>query len=116
MKFIVRLLVTAVVAYGLSMILEPHIVIDSYSTALIFVIVLGILNAIIKPILILLTLPITILTLGIFLLIINVLMVILADKFVSGIKIDGFLWAFIFGLLLSIVSSITHKLKRKWTL
>lgn len=105
MKFIVRLLVTAAVAYGLSMILKPHIVIDSYSTALIFVLVLGLLNAIIKPLLIILTLPITIITLGIFLLIINVLMVILAGKFVTGIHIDGFLWAFIFGILLSFLSS-----------
>lgn len=113
MKFIVRLLVTAVIAYGLSMILKPHIVIDSYSTALVFVIVLGLLNAIIKPILILLTLPVTILTLGIFLLIINVLMVILADKFVSGIHIQGFFWAFIFGILLSFVSSAISKLQNK---
>lgn len=105
MKFIVRLLVTAAVAYGLSMILKPHILINSYGTALIFVLVLGILNAIVRPLLILLTLPITILTLGIFLLIINVLMVILAGKFVSGIHIDGFLWAFIFGILLSFLSS-----------
>ncbi len=105
MKFIIRLLVTAVVAYGLSMILKPHIVIDSYSTAIIFVLVLGILNAIIRPLLVLLTLPITILTLGIFLLVINVFMVMLADKFVSGIHIDGFLWAFIFGILLSFLSS-----------
>lgn len=105
MKFIVRLLVTAAVAYGLSMILKPHIMIDSYWTSLIFVLVLGILNAIIRPILIILTLPITILTLGIFLLIINVVMVILAGKFVSGIHIDGFLWAFIFGILLSFLSS-----------
>lgn len=112
MKFIVRLLVTAVVAYGLSIILKPHIVIDSFSTALIFVIVLGILNAIIKPVLILLTLPITILTLGIFLLIINVLMVILADKFVSGIHIHGFLWAFIFGILLSFISSAISGLQK----
>ncbi|HUZ60152.1 MAG TPA: phage holin family protein [Hanamia sp.] len=105
MKFIVRLLVTAAVAYGLSMILKPHILIDSYSTALVFVLILGILNAIIRPILIIFTLPITILTLGIFLLIINVLMVILAGKFVSGIHIDSFLWAFIFGILLSFLSS-----------
>ena len=105
MKFIVRLLVTAAVAYGLSMILKPHILIDSYGTALIFVLILGILNAIVRPLLIILTLPITILTLGIFLLIINVLMVILAGNFVSGIHIDGFLWAFIFGILLSFVSS-----------
>lgn len=105
MKFIVRLLVTAAVAYGLSMMLNPHIVIDSYITALIFVLVLGLLNAIVRPILVILTLPITVVTLGIFLLVINVLMVILADKFVDGIHIDGFLWAFIFGILLSFLSS-----------
>jgi putative membrane protein len=58
-------------------------------------------------------LPITILTLGIFLLIINVLMVILADKFVSGIHIDGFLWAFIFGILLSFISSAISGLQKK---
>jgi putative membrane protein len=109
MKFIIRLIITAAVAYGLSMILQPHITINSFSTALIFVLVLGILNAIVKPILIVLTLPITILTLGIFLLVINVLMVILADKFISGIHIDGFLWAFIFGILLSLLSSALNK-------
>lgn len=105
MRFMIKLLITAVVAYGLSMILKPHIVIDSYGTAVIFVLVLGILNAIIKPLLIILTLPITIITLGLFLLVINVLMVLLAGKFVPGIHIDGFLWAFIFGILLSFISS-----------
>ena len=105
MRFIIRLFITAVVAYGLSMILKPHIEIDSYGTAVIFVLVLGILNAIIKPLLIILTLPITIITLGLFLLVINVLMVLLAGKFVPGIHIDGFLWAFIFGILLSFISS-----------
>ncbi len=113
MKFIVRLLVTAVIAYGLSMLLKPHIFIDSFSTALIFIIVLAILNAIIKPVLIVLTLPITILTLGIFLLIINVFMIILADKFVSGIHIDGFWWALIFGALLSFASSAISNLQKK---
>lgn len=112
MKFIIRLLVTAAVAYGLSMMLKPHIVIDSYGTSLIFVLVLGILNAIIRPLLIILTLPITVVTLGIFLLVINVLMVILAGKFVSGIHIDGFLWAFIFGILLSFLSSTLTSLLR----
>lgn len=112
MKFIIRLLVTAAVAYGLSMMLKPHIMIDSYSTSLIFVLVLGILNAIIRPLLIILTLPITVVTLGIFLLVINVLMVILAGKFVSGIHIDGFLWAFIFGILLSFLSSTLTSLLR----
>lgn len=113
MRFIIRLLVTAAVAYGLSMILSPHVEIKSFSTALIFVLVLGILNAIVKPILVILTLPITILTLGIFLLILNVLMVILAGKFVNGIHIDGFLWAFVFGLLLSFISSALLRLDGK---
>ncbi|MEP6628578.1 MAG: phage holin family protein [Ginsengibacter sp.] len=113
MRFIIRLLITAAVAYGLSMILTPHVRIDSYSTALIFVLVLGLLNALVKPILIILTLPITIITLGIFLLVINVLMILLASKFVSGIHIQGFLWAFIFGLLLSFLSSLLNNLEKK---
>lgn len=113
MKFLIRLLITAAVAYGLSMILSPHVRINSFVTALIFVLVLAILNAIVKPILIILTLPITVLTLGIFLLVINVIMILLADKFVSGIHIEGFLWAFIFGLLLSIISSALVNFEKK---
>ncbi len=105
MKFIIRLLITAAVAYGLSIILTPHIKIDNYFTALCFAFVLAFLNAIVKPILVILTLPITILTLGIFLLVINVLMILLAGKLVYGIHIEGFLWALVFGLLLSIISS-----------
>ena len=113
MKFIIRLLITAAVAYGLSLILTPHVRIDSYVTALLFSLVLAFLNAIVKPILVLFTLPITILTLGIFLLVINVLMVLLADKMVSGIHIQDFLWAFIFGLLLSILSSAFSSIEKK---
>ena len=113
MKFIIRLLITAAVAYGLSLILTPHVQIDSYLTALIFSLVLAFLNAIVKPILVILTLPITVLTLGIFLLVINVLMILLASKLVSGIHIQGFLWAFIFGLLLSILSSAFGNIEKK---
>lgn len=113
MQFIIRLLITAAIAYGLSMILKPHIQIDSYATALIFSLVLAFLNAILKPILIILTLPITIFTLGIFLLVINVLIILLADKMVDGIHIDGFLWAFIFGILLSVISSALSRFEKK---
>jgi len=113
MNFIIRILISALVAYLLSMIMKPHIVIDSYLTALIFVIVLGILNAIVKPVLVILTLPITIITLGIFLLIINVCMVLLAGRFVAGIHIDSFWWAFIFGILLSFITSAITRPQRK---
>ncbi len=113
MQFLIRLLITAVVAYGLSMILKPHIIIESFSTAFIFALVLAFLNAIVKPILIVLTLPVTILTLGIFLIIINVLMILLASRMVNGIHIDGFLWAFIFGALLSVLSSLLSRLEKR---
>lgn len=113
MRFILRLLITAAVAYGLSLILTPHIRIDSFVTAIIFSLVLAFLNAIVKPILIILTLPITIITLGIFLLVINVLMILLAGKLVPGIHIAGFLWAFIFGILLSLISSSLANFEKK---
>ena len=109
MRFIINLLLTAVAVYILSKLLEPHVVINSFSTAIIFALVLALLNAIVKPLIIILTLPITIITLGLFLLVINVLIILLADHFVSGINIDGFFWAFIFGLLLSIISSVFQK-------
>ncbi len=116
MRWIINLLITAVVVFVLSKLLEPHVSINSFTTAIIFALVLALLNAIVKPLLIILTLPLTIITLGLFLLVINVLIILLADKFVSGIKIDGFLWAFLFGLLLSIVSAILHRLQKRWTL
>ncbi|MEO7121078.1 MAG: phage holin family protein [Ginsengibacter sp.] len=113
MRFIIRLLITAAVAYGLSMLLSPHIIIESYVTAIIFSLILAFLNAILKPVLILLTLPITILILGIFLLVLNVLMVMLAGKLVSGIHIAGFWWAFIFAILLSLISSVLNNLEKR---
>ncbi len=110
MKFLIQLLITAAVTYGLAMLLDPHVQLSSFGTALVFALVLAFLNAIIKPLLIILTLPITILTLGLFLLVINVIIILLADKFVSGIKIDGFLWALLFGFLLTIITAALIKL------
>ncbi|HRP31209.1 MAG TPA: phage holin family protein [Agriterribacter sp.] len=105
MNFIIRLLVTAAVAYGLAYLLKG-IHIDSYWTALVFALVLAIVNVIIRPLLIILTIPLTILTLGLFLFVINALMILLASKMVDGIAVDGFWWALLFGLLLSLASSL----------
>ena len=116
MRFLINLLITAVAVYIISKFLHPHVVINSFTTAIIFALVLAFLNAIVKPLIIILTLPVTIITLGLFLLVINVLIILLADHFVSGINIDGFLWAFVFGLLLSILSTILNKLEKRWTL
>jgi putative membrane protein len=112
MNFIVRILVTAAVAFGLSYILKG-VHIDTFWTAVVLAIVLAILNAIIKPILIILTFPITILTLGLFLFVINAAMIILAGKFVNGFTVDGFWWALLFSLLLSILTSLLYNENKK---
>ncbi len=83
-----------------------HIV--DFKTAVIFALVLALLNTFIKPLLILFTLPITIFTLGLFLFVINAIIIIIADKFIDGIKVDGFLWALVFSVVLSIISSAAN--------
>ena len=109
MKVIIKLLITAVVAYFLPKILSGVQVAD-FTSAIIFAIVLGLLNLIVRPILSLLSLPITILTLGLFSLVINALIVLLADKFTEGINVDGFWWALIFSVALSVITSILEKI------
>ncbi|WP_047419045.1 phage holin family protein [Cellulophaga sp. Hel_I_12] len=107
MKLILRILLTAISVVILSKIL-PHVSVDSYYTAIIVAIVLGLLNFIVKPILTILTLPITILTLGLFLLIINALMILLADRLIDGFMVDGLWWALLFSLCLSFLQSIFY--------
>jgi putative membrane protein len=112
MNIIIRILVVAAIAYGLANLI-PGVHINTYGTAVIVAIVLSLLDFFIKPILIILTLPITILTLGFFLLVINTLIVMLDSKFVHGFKVDGFWAAFWFALALSIVSSLVFSGDKK---
>ncbi|MDB5202289.1 MAG: rane protein of unknown function [Ferruginibacter sp.] len=112
MNFLLRLLITAAVAFGLSRVLSG-VHIPDFKDAFILALVLALLNTFIRPLLVLFTLPITIFTLGIFLFVINALIILLADKFIGGIRIDGFFWALIFSLILSFASSILQKLLEK---
>ena len=105
MNLIIRLLVTAVVAFFLTKILSG-VHFDGFSTAIVFAIVLGILNLIVSPVLKILGLPLTILTLGLFSLVINALVILIADYFIDGMTIDGFWWAFIFSIALSLITSL----------
>ncbi len=105
MGIIIRLLITAVVAFGLTYVLSG-VHIDSFTTAIVFAIILGILNLIVKPILSILGLPLTIITLGLFSLVINAAVVYLADYFIDGMEIDGFGWALIFSIALSLITSL----------
>ncbi|MEN4761094.1 MULTISPECIES: phage holin family protein [unclassified Chryseobacterium] len=109
MNLILRLLITAIVAFLLTKIL-PGVHFDGFSTAVIFAIVLGILNLIVKPVLSLFGLPLTIITLGFFALVINAIIILIADYFIDSMKVDGFWWAFIFSILLSIITSLANSM------
>jgi putative membrane protein len=97
MKLILRILLSALAVVILAKIL-PGIGVDSYTTAIIVAIVLSLLNFIVKPILVILTLPITVLTLGLFLLIINAIIILLADNLISGFEVTNIWWALLFSL------------------
>jgi putative membrane protein len=112
MNFLIRILITGLVAFGLSYLLEG-VHIDKFTTALLLALVLAVLNAIVKPLLVILTLPITIITLGLFLLVINAAIILLGDYFLDGFKVDGFWWALLFSILLSVVSSILYSVGKK---
>lgn len=83
----------------------PGITVASFGSALIAALVLGLLNAVVKPLLILLTLPLTIVTLGLFLLVLNALVFWLAGSILKGFQVDGFWWAVIGAIVYSIVST-----------
>lgn len=108
MNIILKIIISAVVAFGLSYILSG-IHIQSFVTALILAAVLGLLNLIVKPLLIILTLPITIFTFGLFLFVINALIILIATNFVKGFRVDGFWWALLFSLLLSVLTSFLYR-------
>lgn len=105
MTFLLRILLTAVVVVFLAKFL-PGVAVAGYGTAIIVALVLAFLNFIIKPILVLFTLPVTILTFGLFLLVINGIIILLADAFVGGFDVNGFWVAVLFSLLLSIFQSL----------
>lgn len=105
MKFILRLLLSALAVVLLANIL-PGVHVATFGIAVIVALVLSLLNFLVKPLLVILTLPVTIVTFGLFLLVINALIILMAGGLVSGFTVDGFWWALLFSLLLSLVQSI----------
>jgi putative membrane protein len=108
MGFLKKIIISALVAFVLSKILSG-VHIDSIFTALIFAVVLAALDAVVKPVLVLLTLPVTVVTLGLFLFAINAIVILLASRLIDGIKIDGFWWAMLFSIILSIFDTAVQK-------
>ena len=109
MFFIIRLVINMVAILMISHLFPKMIRVDGFMAALVAAFLLGIVNAIVRPILVLLTLPITIVTLGLFLLVINGLMLWLVSAVVRGFYVSGF-WGAVFGsILISIVSWILSR-------
>ena len=107
-SLLLRLLLNAVVILALGQILSG-VRIDSYLTALVVAAILAFLNSFVKPILVILTLPITIITLGIFLLFVNAFIILITVKLVDGFYVENIWWAILFSVLLAILQSFLHK-------
>ena len=99
------ILVTAYVLTGVS--------VDGMLAALVLAVVLGAINAFLRPLLIVLTLPISVMTLGLFVLVINALLVLLASYIVPGFVVASFWWALLFGIVLAIVSYVLEMFEKK---
>ena len=109
MKFTLKILLSALAVVFLAQLL-PGVYVTSYVTAIVVAFVLSLLNLLVKPVLIIFTLPVTILTFGLFLLIINACIILLADALVAGFSVQNLWWALLFSLLLSLLQSILFKL------
>lgn len=105
---ITRILLVALTLFVVAE-LVPGITIDGLYPALIAALVLGVLNVFVRPVLFVLTLPITILTLGLFIFIINAALFMFAASFISGFAVDGFLAALVGSLIVSIVSTYSNR-------
>lgn len=84
----------------------PGVTVDDFWSAFLVAVALAFLNAIVKPVLTILTIPITIVTLGLFLLVINALIILFAERLVPGFHVSGFFTALIFSLILSLITAI----------
>lgn len=109
MNFLTRLIVGAL-AVLISAWLLPGVHVDTVLTAILVALVISLLNAFVRPILILLTIPVTILTFGLFLLVINAFLIMLCAKIVDGFSVSGFWTAMAFSLILSLVISVLQAL------
>jgi putative membrane protein len=109
MNLLFRFLITAVLVMLIAHFMGG-VEVESFGVSLFVALVLGLLNVFVKPILVMLTLPVTVFTLGLFLLVINALIILLCSYLVSGFVVDSFLTALMFSVVLSLLQSIMNGL------
>ena len=108
-KFIGKILVNTL-GIMLTAAILPGIDIDDPFNAVLAALLLAVLNVTLKPILIILTIPFTIFTFGLFLLVINAFIILIAAKLIAGFSVDGFWWALLFSIVMTIINSILESL------
>ncbi len=113
MNGIVRFLLSGLAVFATAYLLSGGVHVDYYGYALLVAVLISIANVIVKPMLIILTFPITIFTLGLFLLAINAIIILMVDYFVDAFYVDGFWWALAFSLIMSIFNSLISDLKKE---
>ena len=105
MQLILRLIVSTIAVLVADLVLRG-VEAQDLVTGFLVAIVLGLLNTFVKPLLLLLTLPVTVLSLGLFILVINAALVLLADRMIGSFQVDGFWWALLFSVIMSIVQGL----------
>lgn len=108
-KWITKTLLSALAVFFISWLLPGVSIEESYLYAIIVALVISVLNTFVKPILVVLTLPATILSLGLFMWVINAGIIMIADYFLDGFGVDSFWWALLFSALLSIINSFLNR-------
>jgi putative membrane protein len=105
------LLVNTLSIFAVSYILTG-IHVDSIMTALVLAIIMAVLNSTVRPLLVIITIPLTLLTFGLFLLVVNVLVLYVAEMLIGGFSIDGFWWALLFSVLVTFVNGVLFGLEK----
>lgn len=112
MDLFARWIVSTLSIYGVAWLLAPHIQTDDFVSAIWAGLALGLINSFVRPLIILLTLPVTVVTLGLFLLVINAALLVIVSEMVPGFEIESFGWAILASLLISVASAVLHHLLR----
>lgn len=110
MKFIIKTLISAAAIVFLAFLLPGISVEGNYGYAILIALVLSLLNTFIRPLLVFLTLPATLISMGLFLLVINAAIVMMAGHFMDGFIVQNFWWALLFSILLSVINSVVSKM------
>jgi putative membrane protein len=112
MKILLKIIVSSLAVFFAAYVLKG-VHLDGFPTAILLAIILSLLNTFLKPILVILTIPFTIMTFGLFLLVINAFIIVIADKMMPGFAVDSFATALIFSIMVSLTTWMLEALAGK---